>query len=102
MAMPPSTILLSSGMEMGELGVGVDEVDMHLLIGPAPKIAPAPRVNSIKAATKLTASCLLLAYRSIMIHVSTIGHVWGTLMEDGLRRKTKETGQFRYLQQFDL
>ena len=100
MVIPPPTILLSSGMEMGELGVGVDEVYMHLLIGPAPKIAPAPRVNSIKAATKLTASYLLLAYRSIMI--STIGHVVETLMEDGLRRKRKETGQFRYLQQFDL
>jgi hypothetical protein len=71
MAMHPSTILLSSAMEMEELSAGTDEDDMHLLIGPAPKIAPAPRFKSIKAATKLTASYLFMVYRG----VPTIRHI---------------------------
>ena len=52
--MPPSTILLGSAVEMEELDIGVDEVDMHLLIEPAPKIAPAPR--EVKAARTSSAS----------------------------------------------
>ena len=54
--MPPFTILLGSAVEMEELDIGVDEVDMHLLIEPAPKIAPAPR--EVKAARTSSASTL--------------------------------------------